>query len=67
MYLFQLLTQFFHDMWARKLRTLLAVFGIAWGTVAVVLLLALGGGFHAASRKSMHGSDSTDDDRWRAI
>jgi len=55
MYLTQLITQFFHDMRARKLRTLLAVFGIAWGTVAVVLLLALGGGFHAASKKSMHG------------
>jgi len=55
MYLFQLIGQFFHDMRSRKLRTLLAVFGIGWGTVAVVLLLALGGGFHAASMKAMHG------------
>ncbi|MBT5832829.1 MAG: ABC transporter permease, partial [Candidatus Latescibacteria bacterium] len=28
---------------------------IGWGTVAVVLLLAIGGGFHAASKKAMHG------------
>ena len=55
MYLFQLIGQFFHDMRSRKLRTLLAVFGIGWGTVAVVLLLALGGGFHASSMKAMHG------------
>ena len=55
MFTWQLIVQFFHDMKARKLRTFLAVFGIAWGTVAVVLLLAVGGGFHAASKKSMHG------------
>ena len=55
MYLVQLVRQFFQDMWARKLRTFLAMFGIGWGTVAVVLLLAIGGGFHAASMKAMHG------------
>ncbi len=55
MYLLQLLRQFFQDMRARKLRTFLAIFGIGWGTVAVVLLLAIGGAFHSASSKAMHG------------
>jgi len=55
MYLAELISQFLRDMRARKLRTLLAMFGIAWGTVAVVLLLAIGGAFHAASNKAMHG------------
>ena len=55
MYLAELITQFLRDMRQRKLRTVLAMFGIAWGTVAVVLLLAIGGAFHAASSKAMHG------------
>lgn len=55
MYLWELLGQFLRDMRARKLRTMLAMFGIAWGTVAVVLLLAIGGAFHAASSRAMHG------------
>ena len=55
MYLVELLSQFLRDMRARKLRTVLAMFGIAWGTVAVMLLLAIGGAFHAASNKAMHG------------
>lgn len=55
MYLLQLIRQFLSDMRARKLRTFLAMFGIGWGTVAVILLLAIGGGFHAASQKAMHG------------
>lgn len=55
MYLWELITQFLRDMRQRKLRTMLAMFGIAWGTVAVVLLLAIGGAFHDASSKAMHG------------
>ena len=55
MYFWDLLIQFLRDMRSRKLRSVLALFGIAWGTVAVVLLLAVGGGFHAASKKAMHG------------
>jgi len=51
----ELIRQFLHDMRSRKLRTILALFGIAWGTVAVVLLLAIGGAFHAASSKAFHG------------
>jgi putative ABC transport system permease protein len=54
-YFLDLLVQFLHDMRARKLRTFLAMSGIAWGTAAVVLLLAIGRGFHLASSRAMHG------------
>jgi putative ABC transport system permease protein len=55
MYLFMYVTQFLRDMRSQKLRTLLTVFGIIWGTTAVVLLLAFGKGLHAQNQKSMHG------------
>jgi putative ABC transport system permease protein len=54
-YFWELILQFLRDMWTRKLRTALALFGIAWGTVSVVLLLAVGDAFHATSNKAMHG------------
>lgn len=38
--------QIMQDIWAHKLRSSLALFGISWGTVAVVLLLAIGQGFY---------------------
>jgi putative ABC transport system permease protein len=40
-------------MWIHKLRTSLAVFGIAWGTLTVILLLALSQGFHDASKRNI--------------
>lgn len=49
------ITQFLRDMRSQKLRTLLTIFGIIWGTTAVVLLLAFGKGLHAQNQKSMHG------------
>jgi putative ABC transport system permease protein len=55
MYSLKLLSQFFRDMRTQKLRTLLTLFGIIWGTVAVVLLLAFGVGLHRFSLKAMHG------------
>lgn len=42
-------------MRSQKLRTFLTLFGIIWGTAAVVLLLAFGKGLHAQNQKSMHG------------
>jgi putative ABC transport system permease protein len=54
-YVWELLGQLLRDMRGRKLRTVLAVSGIAWGTAAVVLLLAIGRGFQAASSKAMSG------------
>jgi putative ABC transport system permease protein len=53
MYIINICQQILRDMWARKLRSLLALFGITWGTLTVVLLLALGQGFHQASKKNM--------------
>lgn len=38
--------QFFRDMRSQKLRTLLTMFGIMWGTISIVLLMAFGTGLH---------------------
>lgn len=53
MYFFNLCQQILNDMWARKLRSFLALFGIVWGTFTVVMLLALGTGFRLANEKNM--------------
>ena len=55
MRLFTSLAQFFQDLRAQKLRTLLTIMGITWGTVAVIVLLAFGVGLEKQSRKNMHG------------
>ena len=34
----------FRTLWAHKLRTLLTMFGIAWGIVSIVLMVAAGEG-----------------------
>lgn len=47
--------QIMREMWMYKLRSALAIFCIAFGTLIVVLLLALGTGFHGASLKKMMG------------
>ncbi|MEZ4702371.1 MAG: ABC transporter permease [Rhodothermales bacterium] len=49
------LSQFFHDLWAQRLRTTLTILGITWGTVAVIVLLAFGVGLEKQTRKNMHG------------
>ena len=49
------LTQLFNDLRSQKLRTLLTILGITWGTVAVIVLLAFGVGLEKQSRKNMHG------------
>jgi putative ABC transport system permease protein len=38
-----------------KSRTLMTMFGIIWGTVTIVVLLAFGGGVQRAMSKNMHG------------
>lgn len=38
--------QFLRDMRAQKLRTLMTMFGIMWGTVSIILLMAFGTGLH---------------------
>lgn len=47
--------EFFADLRAQKVRTALTVLGIAWGTVAVVVLLAFGVGLERQTRKRFHG------------
>jgi putative ABC transport system permease protein len=48
-------SEFVRDMRAQKLRTFLTVFGIVWGTVAIVVLLAFGMGFKRQLAINMHG------------
>lgn len=50
-----MLSGFLSDLRAQKLRTTLTVLGIAWGTVAVVVLLAFGVGLERQTRKRFHG------------
>ena len=47
--------QFFQELRSQKLRTILTIMGITWGTVAVIVLLAFGVGLEKQSRKNMHG------------
>jgi len=49
------LLEFFRDLRAQKLRTALTIFGIIWGTVTIVLLLAFGQGFKRQLSVNMHG------------
>ncbi|MFW6089348.1 MAG: ABC transporter permease [Gemmatimonadota bacterium] len=47
--------ELWQDVRAQKLRTLMTLMGIAWGTVAVVVLLAFGTGLEAQTMKRFHG------------
>ncbi len=47
--------EFLRDLRSQKLRTFLTVFGIVWGTVAIIVLLAFGMGFKRQLGISMHG------------
>ena len=49
------LLQLHRDLKSQKLRTLLTVFGLVWGTVAVTLLLAFGAGLKKQLIKSAAG------------
>jgi putative ABC transport system permease protein len=55
MRIFGNLKDFFNDIRTQRLRTVLTILGIAWGTVAVVVLLAFGVGMERQTRKRMHG------------
>ncbi len=52
---FSIFAEFIEDLKNQKLRTFLTLFGIVWGTVAIVMLLALGFGFKRQLTKTMHG------------
>ena len=49
------LKQFFNDMRRQKLRSVLTMFGIFWGTCSIVLLFAFGKGISDAQVKSQKG------------
>ncbi len=49
------LAEFLRDLRAQKVRTTLTLFGIVWGTVAIVVLLAFGMGFKRQLSINMHG------------
>lgn len=55
MHLGSLLREFTADLRAQRLRTALTVLGIAWGTIAVVVLLAFGVGLERQTVKRFHG------------
>jgi len=50
-----ILVEFLRDLRAQKLRTALTIFGIIWGTVAIIVLLAFGMGFKRQLSINMHG------------
>jgi len=49
------LSEFFLDLKAQKLRAFLTMFGIVWGTVAIIVLIAFGVGFKRQMSINMHG------------
>ncbi len=48
-------SEFFSDLRAQKMRAFLTMFGIIWGTVTVIVLVAFGLGFQKQSMINMHG------------
>jgi len=49
------INEFVRDLKSQKLRTFLTIFGIIWGTVAIIVLLAFGNGFQKQTMKTMRG------------
>src|SRR5215475_11271198 len=43
--------QTLRTLWAHKLRSLLTMFGIAWGVFSLLLLVGLGEGFRSGNRR----------------
>ena len=49
------LRQMLQDVKHQKMRTLLTLFGITWGTVSVALLVSFGEALEKRIRKNQHG------------
>src|ERR1700726_3700102 len=45
--------QILHPFWVHKLRSFLAIFGIAWGVGSLLLLVGLGEGFRSGNKREM--------------
>jgi putative ABC transport system permease protein len=54
-HLFETLKEIFYYLRQYKGRTFMTLFGIIWGTVSIVVLLAFGVGVHSSMSKNMHG------------
>ena len=50
-----ILSEFLIDLRAQKLRAFLTMFGIVWGTVTIIVLIAFGVGFKKQMSINMHG------------
>lgn len=50
-----IITEFLLDLRAQKLRAFLTMFGIIWGTVAIIVLVSFGVGFKKQLSVNMHG------------
>ena len=50
---FDSVQQVFNAIWAHKLRSFLTMFGIAWGVGSLLLLVGLGEGFRAGTKKNL--------------
>jgi putative ABC transport system permease protein len=50
-----IISEFLLDLRAQKLRAFLTMFGIIWGTVAIIVLIAFGVGFKRQMSINMHG------------
>ncbi|HEY1270736.1 MAG TPA: ABC transporter permease, partial [Terriglobales bacterium] len=51
MLLRDLIGDVFRTLWSHKLRTMLTMFGIAWGIVSIVLMVAAGEGLRVGQAK----------------
>ncbi len=52
---FMFFSHLLRDIRSQKLRTVLTIFGIVWGTISIVLLLGFGTGLGRQMVKNMHG------------
>jgi putative ABC transport system permease protein len=52
---FMFFSHLLRDVRAQKMRTVLTIFGITWGTISIVLLLGFGVGLARQMTKNMHG------------
>jgi len=50
-----IIQEFYLDLKAQKLRAFLTMFGIVWGTVTIIVLIAFGVGFKKQMSTDMHG------------
>ena len=53
----------FRTLWAHRVRTLLTMFGIAWGVVSIVLMTAAGEGLRVGQAKASRNTGQGPDDR----